>query len=266
MSSTFIIELIFFFVSVFEQNKVLQRKEKENEIDNRKQGQISKIMQFLFASAGVRWQQLIVIQMLVMLNVTKVFSDNDDRTVVKQPYNSDSHSEPNSNEKDPSYEEFFIEHNVSQKDAIKSFKDIGHKLLLSSEWRWRSETQIKWFPFNALPFIHRFSCRHACAFLVCDNALHGKGHGILSRWLNAAGSLLLRFTTQKRYVWLPYSNLVNYETKKKRVFPTPFRHLNDNAPLESIRDTLNECVNVREVNMKKLKSNDWTMNLLLDQV
>lgn len=90
-------------------------------------------MQFLCSSGGVRWQQSIVIVTLVILNVTKVFSDNDDRTVVKQPYHSDSHSEPNSNEKNPAYEEFFIEHNVSQKDAIKSFKDIGHKLLLSSE-------------------------------------------------------------------------------------------------------------------------------------
>lgn len=70
--------------------------------------------------------------MLVMLNITKVFSDNGDRIVVKMPYHSESSSETNP-KRNPTYEEFFIEHNVSQKDAIKSFKDVGLKLLQTSE-------------------------------------------------------------------------------------------------------------------------------------
>lgn len=70
---------------------------------------------------------------LVMLNVTKVYSDSENGAVVSKPYRSDSQSETNPSGKSPTYEEFFIEHNVSQKDAIKSFKDAGHKLLMSSE-------------------------------------------------------------------------------------------------------------------------------------
>lgn len=93
-------------------------------------------MQFHRSNGGgggsvVWWQQLIVIVTLVMLNVTKVFGDSD---VVQKPYHSDSQSELNPDGKKTTYEEFFIEHNVSQKDAIKSFREIGPKLMSSSEF------------------------------------------------------------------------------------------------------------------------------------
>lgn len=172
------------------------------------QTKLSKTMQFRHSSAGVWWRQLIVIVTLVILNVTKVFSD--DRFVAQQPYSSDSQSVPNSSiNKTATFEEFFIEHNVSQKDAIKSFKEIGQKLLYSSEWAPRFpvdvEIAIGNFLWRQCVFNHilsyHFPFRFASAFMVCVNAVHRKYYDILSRWFDAAGSLLLWFTTPKWYVW-----------------------------------------------------------------
>lgn len=167
-------------------------------------------MQFRHSSAGVWWRQLIVIVTLVMLNVTKVFGDNDDRFVAQQPYSSDSQSVPNpSTDKTATYEEFFIEHNVSQKDAIKSFKEIGQKLLFSSEctpffptrpWNRARDFFLETMCFNRILSYH-FPFRFASAFVVCVNAVHRKYYDILSRRFDAAGSLLLWFTTPKWYVW-----------------------------------------------------------------
>lgn len=91
-------------------------------------------MQFLQTTivTGVWWQQTIVILMLVMLNnVPNVFGNADNGQ--QQSYHSDDNNNADRSGKQPVYEEFFIEHNVSQKDAIKSFKEYAQKLLLTSE-------------------------------------------------------------------------------------------------------------------------------------
>lgn len=89
----------------------------------------------LFRSAriGVRLQQLstvftdknlIVILTIVLLNVTKVLSDGDGRVMLSKPYSSDSDEMMS-----PKYEEYFIEHNVTEKDAKNMFNQVGQHLI-----------------------------------------------------------------------------------------------------------------------------------------
>lgn len=77
----------------------------------------------VFSHLSNSLQQIIVIVIIVNLNINKVFTD--DRIGNTKPY-STKQSDP---VKSLPFEEYFIEHNISQTDAKKSFNDVGVKLL-----------------------------------------------------------------------------------------------------------------------------------------